>query len=271
MYTKPSINSYATVKTYMAAISSAYLDSGLPNPVADCRILHRALRGAKRLMGKPPQNKLPITAEILRLIRPHFPRATRTDVRAWQAAVLCVFGLLRAGELLSTATNKGAVPTLLDVSRAQWGSYTLNLRASKTDPFRKGVDITFPRTDVLDLDPAAILDSICSDALSEHRPLSTPIIADHNGKPITRKAVMSRVAKALRAAGLQSSRYSGHSFRRGGAQSLIDMGVESDTITTHGRWTSWAWSVYRKITPAAFVSLARRLAAHHSPTVSALI
>ena len=48
----------------------------------------------------------------------------------------------------------------------------------------------------------------------------------------------------LRALGLQTDGYSGHSFRKGAAQHAHDSGILDDQIQMLGRWTSEAFRVY---------------------------
>ena len=58
---------------------------------------------------------------------------------------------------------------------------------------------------------------------------------------------MSAVQAALENAGLDRSRYCGHSFRIGAATEAARKGIEDSVIKTLGRWKSLAYLEYIKI------------------------
>jgi len=64
-------------------------------------------------------------------------------IMLWAACTLCFFGFLRSGEISVPSDNcyDPAVDNLSDPSVLQ-----VRIKASKTDPFRKGVDIFLGRT-----------------------------------------------------------------------------------------------------------------------------
>jgi hypothetical protein len=55
------------------------------------------------------------------------------------------------------------------------------------------------------------------------------------------------------------SDYNGHSFRKGGAQSLAEANVPSDTIQAMGRWTSDCYKLYISTPQHAITSAALAL------------
>ena len=55
---------------------------------------------------------------------------------------------------------------------------------------------------------------------------------------------MKAVRSAMDQAGIDSSRYAGHSFRIGAATTAAQWGVQDSLIKTLGRWKSAAYMVY---------------------------
>ncbi len=116
---------------------------------------------------------------------------------------------------------------------------SLHLDASKTDPFRTGVDIVIAA-------PAALsalsnYASLCSDAGVVP---TSPLFHFDDGPPVNRRWLMSRVDCLLRSIHHDPKAYSSHSFRKGGAVSLQLQGVEDSIIRRTGRWKSEAFHLY---------------------------
>ena len=61
--------------------------------------------------------------------------------------------------------------------------------------------------------------------------------------------VIKRLRKALTRAGYNAAEFSGHSLRKGGAQSLFNRGLDMRDIACMGRWVigSQSLRLYRKI------------------------
>lgn len=88
----------------------------------------------------------------------------------------------------------------------------VHLRRTKTDPYGVGCYVYLGRTNTTPCPVAAMLNylSICSS-------LSGPLFLWENGTPLTRAALVTHLREALAQAGVDSSHYSGHSFRIGAA------------------------------------------------------
>jgi hypothetical protein len=80
-------------------------------------------------------------------------------------------------------------------------------------------------------------------------------------KPLNKKHVVACLHQLLLACGLDSTGYSGHSFRRGGATAASRVGIPGEEIKQLGRWSSNAFERY--IEPHVSTKLAniQRLAA----------
>ena len=67
---------------------------------------------------------------------------------------------------------------------------------------------------------------------------SSPLFSFDHKNPASRAQFLSRFKSKLSTCNIDASSFSGHSFRRGGAQSLYDAGIDIKEIQTLGRWNS---------------------------------
>jgi len=111
-------------------------------------MLEYVLRGVKsvevKLATSPQQTRLPITPDILRKVCLVLERdKMKYDrVMLWAAYCTAFFGYLRSGEV--TAYDPGEYLSYGDItfnSHTQPTVAQVNVKASKTDPFRAGVMI----------------------------------------------------------------------------------------------------------------------------------
>ena len=69
------------------------------------------------------------------------------------------------------------------------------------------------------------------------RPTTAPLFSRLIG-PFDRKWVLSKLKQALLFAGINPAGFSGHSFRRGAANSALKAGISREDIMKMGRWKS---------------------------------
>ena len=130
----------------------------------------------------------------------------------------------------------------------------VHIKASKTDPFRKGVSIYLGRGSEELCPVAAILDYLV-------RRGSTlgPLFVFSDGKYLTRQRFVVAIRSALDSVGIDSSLYAGHSFRIGAATTAAQCGLQDSLIKTLGRWESTAYLLYVRMPRDTLCSVARRL------------
>ena len=114
-----------------------------------------------------------------------------------------------------------------------------HLKRSKCDQFGRGVDVFIGRTGDELCPVTAVLSFI---ARRGPKPGSFFLLQD--GSPLTKGYFVGQVQKALTRAGIQSSNYTGHSFRSGAATAAANAGVEDSVIQMLGRWNSPAFLTY---------------------------
>jgi len=257
---------HSTVKGYLSGIRHLHIEQHLPDPsISSMSRLELVLRGIKILQAKtkePVSPRLPITPDLLLKIRQVWFNSHhhQDHVMLWAAALLCFFGFLRAGEITvpsDTAYDEGAHLSFSDVMVDSFNNpqvLKVRIKASKTDPFRLGVDVFLGRTQKLLCPVTAVLRY-----LHQRGPEEGPLFKFADGKPLTRPRFVARIREALSQAGVSSERYSGHSFRSGAATTAARQGVAETTIKMLGRWKSSAYQLYIKTPRQQLAAISERL------------
>ena len=113
--------------------------------------LEQVIKGAKREYAKRnPETRvrLPITPNILRKLRSVWSRDAEDfdRIMLWAACCLCFYGFSQAGEI-TVPSEAGYNSSDILVDNADNPTVVkAKIKASKTDQFRKGVDIFVGRT-----------------------------------------------------------------------------------------------------------------------------
>ena len=197
---------------------------------------------------------------------PHI--ASKDKLMLWSAFTLAFFGFLRSSEFTSPSSthfNPQVHLARSDISFTSNGSLLLQLKASKTDPFRMGCSIT--------LSPSGR--SVCA-VWAMHRYLahqlpgnSTPLYFFSTGQFLTRDKVTSILRSQLQRLGFATESYASHSFRIGAATTAAEAGLPPWLIQTLGRWSSNCYTQYIR-TPASILhAVPAQLAATHSTPLQA--
>ena len=222
-------------------------------------VLQYVLRGVKRSPRPPTPGRLPITPAILRTIKAQWA-SNHNYIMLWAACCVGFFGFFRAGEFTVRSQDDfdpAFALTLEDVAVDQHSNPSMvriRLKQSKTDPFRRGVDVFLGRTGV-DLCPVAAL--LASVAVRPH--FRGPLFMFQEGTYLTRDRLVLAVRQALQQAGSDPSRYSGHSFRIGAATAAAQAGLEDSLIKMLGRWESAAYQRYIQTPRDLLAALSARL------------
>ena len=253
-----------SISVYLSALRHLQVSAGLPAPDrAEWPRLQYVLKGIARSQVAAPSKCLPITASMMRQLQIASAEIFSGSVESklfWAACCLGFFGFMRSGEFTSPSrvlTSQPAI-TLGDVavdSHANPKLIKVTLRRAKTDPFGRGVDIFFGRTSATVCPVAAILDYLAIRPKGEG-----PLLVHADGSPLTRDQFVRAVKRALQAANIDSSLYSGHSFRIGAATAAAAAGVPAYFIKMLGRWESEAYAIYIKTPREALASISTLIA-----------
>ena len=141
------------------------------------------------------------------------------------------YGFLRVSELKSLLRS--------DVIIEDDKTIVLTIRTSKTDPTGKGIQIHIP---YIENAPIYHPYSWLIKYLSIFKFLPNDHLFDLS------KQTIERYAKQLaQLNGLDSRKYSSHSFRRGGAHTAPANGIQDCQIQKHGRWSSTCYLMYTSV------------------------
>lgn len=257
-----STASYSNIKIHISAIKHHYnLKNMLPQDTTFPR-LYTLLRGIKRTCSsKKNPKRIPITITTLKTLYQRLQQSrnfSETDKRMlWAAFTTAFFGFLRASEFTSpSAKTYHEHNTLLvqDIKIANDIAH-INIKQSKTDPFRSGCIIKL----------AAVGSSVCAvSALHHHlhsHPTGTGPLFTFNNKTFLTRRKLNEILKTL----LQPTPdkpISSHSFRIGAATTANAAGISTVTIQQLGRWASDAYKAYTRITDTIICQTAHTLANH---------
>ena len=259
--------SHNTMKCYLSAIRHLHIAEGAGDPqISKIPRLEQVLRGIKltHARGEKEGNvRLPVSIDVLEKMREVWQTsASRDSEMLWAAASLCFFGFLRSGELTVPSEegfDEGAHLSFRDITVDSLENpqvLQVRLKASKTDPFRAGVEVFVGRTGCKLCPVEAVLSY-----MTKRGQASGPLFIFQDGKPLTRSRFVTEVKKALTSAGVDSTGYSGHSFRSGAATTAAKRGLGEAAIKMLGRWRSNAYQLYIKTPREQLAQVSRVLSA----------
>ena len=237
--------SHASIKVYLSAIRNLHVSSGLHEEFAKQLTPHLelVLKGIKKEKAKaaPLPTRMPITIDIMVKIKVTLLRCPSKydNVLLWAACCLAFFGFLRCGEFTVPSQNEydpTAHLSLEDIAVDNKSSPTViqvNIKQSKTDPFRQGVQLYLGKTNTDICPVSAILPYL---AIRGAR--LGPLFVLEDGSYLTRQCFATMVSSALKLAGVNDKLYTTHSFQIGAATSAKEAGVSDVHIKMLGRWKS---------------------------------
>jgi hypothetical protein len=222
---------------YLYGIQTLLLEAGCHVSILRLKLVRRALKAWGRREGpSDTRPKVPITVSVLSSIRRFFNLSSHDDRVIWAMACLAVYGLLRCGEVTLDAFDKLRYPIYSDWSYDAKGFIgRFRLGSSKTDVFFQGTYIYIAANNSPTC-PMAAMRHMFSLAPFKWLP-GTPLFSFDGIKPITRNVFLNNFRTRAQSV-IDTTSFSGHSFRRGGAQSLYDAGTPLEVIRDIGRWKS---------------------------------
>lgn len=259
--------SHASIKVYLSAIRNLHVSSGLHEEFAKQLTprLELVLKGIKKEKAKaaPLPTRMPITIDIMVKIKAALLRCPSKydNVLLWAACCLAFFGFLRCGEFTVPSQNEydpTAHLSLEDIAVDSKSAPTViqvNIKQSKTDPFRQGVQLYLGKTSTDICPVSAILPYL---AIRGAR--IGPLFVLEDGSYLTRQRFATMVSSTLKHAGVNDKLYTTHSFRIGAATTAKEAGVSDVHIKMLGRWKSNAYQLYVRTPREHLAKLSRQMA-----------
>lgn len=240
-----------SIPNYLNVIRILHLQNGFPNPLQEPLLnwrYHMIIRGIQRTQGKPTTQKLPITPNILRSIKAHLNLDLSADRTFWAACLVAFFSFFRKSNLLPPSVagfDKERHLRRKDVILCSWG-VILVVRWSKTIQFhQKQLLIPLPKLSSSDLCPLTALQQAFQ--LTSSADPEGPAFMYAKGSqhvPYTHTSFTTKLKQTLESSGFPADKYSGHSFRRGGATFAMKASVPHTMIQAQGDWKSTAYERY---------------------------
>lgn len=250
---------HSSIKVYLSAVRALHVEWGFPDPLLNCLRLQRVVRGIKRMQGTGVAARLPVTKEIMLLIYNSLDLHHFDHVMFWSACCLAYFGFLRSSEFTTpsaTSFSPSYHLTLQDIafdSLSHPSQLRVFIKASKTDPFRRGCTLYIGKGK----DNLCAVSALCR-FLQIRGNARGPLFVKKDGYPLTRVALTAWLRQIISAAGLDGN-YSSHSFRIGAATVASRNGIPDHIIQSLGRWSSSAYQCYIRTSPEELSSFAQKL------------
>ena len=238
---------HSSIKSYLAAIRHFHIRHGYKLDLAKFLRLQMVCRGIKRDQGTSIRTRLPITIRHLKLFHCLLAISHTSNpdsIMIWSAMTLAFFGFLRLGELtcnsrFSSDTNMSPHDIIFLPSYNSPEYISVQIKISKTDPFRAGQTIIIGRTNQL-ICPVMAMKAYLPLRGSSHGPLFQYASGSH----LTKDTLTSETRQLLSLSGFNPSEYAGHSYRIGAATTAASVGLPPWLIKTLGRWSSDCYEKY---------------------------
>ena len=253
---------HSTIQAYLSAVRNYHIMQGVADPLASRPRLNLFMRGVKRSAKRAQDTRLPITpfvlTKILGVLKSH--PSSYTNIMFWAACCLGFFAFLRSGEFtlpsgMSFNPQFHISPDDLKVDSLDTPTQLfITIKASKTDQARKGVTLCVGRTGEEICPVTAMLTYLALRGFSHG-----PLFVLQDGRPLFQPHFSKMLKAVVEAAGMDSKRYSGHSFRIGAATTAAAKGIADSTIQTLGRWASDSYRRYIRLQPEELASYSKTL------------
>ena len=261
---------FTSVRQYLNIVRLMHLEAGHPNPLADSWYLTSIIKGLRRYKGDSTQQKLPITVDLLFGILSVLDFKRPYDLAFWAACLVGFFTFFRKSNLLIPTLEKFDSSKHLcrsDVFLSNSGA-VISVRWSKSIQYRqKTLQVPLPRIVASPFCPSTALLLVLCQLPEQKRILPLFCFPTPSGpKPLTHATFVNHLRHCLTKLGVDPSKYSGHSFRRGGASFALQCGVPTEWIKLQGDWASDAYERYLSPAFSLRVKLAEMLG-NHFPSV----
>ena len=253
----------SSIKVYLFAIRHFHIVNNYNNPMLDSPRLQLVLKAIQRKCVKSA-DKLPITYDLLKRMY-HVLTVTDDHKLMWAAMTLGFFGLLRAAEFTVPSQSKfntGIHLTMNDVSLRTADNDTkfmsVNIKMSKMDKTCKGYLVHIGCSNDIVCAVCAMISYLsCKSPRSSSA--SKPLFTFTNGTILTKSMLVNLTRTYLAKIGVDPERYTGHSYRVGGATSGAEAGLSDWEIKIMGRWSSECYQRYIKASVSKIIGFSARM------------
>lgn len=211
--------SFMSIRNYISVVRLLHLETGHNNPI-DSYLVESTLKGAKRLLGASTCPKLPITPLLLQKMRQTLDFHNPPDLVFWGVCLVAFFSFFRKSNLLAPSWGLFDPKKHLSRSNISFDSSgaVISVTWSKTIQFsERTLLVPLPHIPDSPFCPSCILKLIFRlyPAPTHHFPAFTYRVNSH-WCIVTYNWFLQKLKHVLSLIGVDPSKYSGHSFLRGG-------------------------------------------------------
>ena len=240
--------SFGHIKNVLSSIKYLHAAYNLLYPVNDFG-LDATLQGLKLRLAKTPFQVLPISPTILRLIHDSMDLTKKKDLAIWCSYLVAFYCLFRKKNVCPESSEPSQEKTLrrkhIEVDQRNNIVY-IYCNFSKTNQFGSSdLIIPVPGNEDPKLNLVKHLSNLFADVDADP---DQPAFTYSPDRLVHYKLFTERLKSALLSCGLEPSLYSGHSFRRGGASFLYQVGGSILQIMSSGAWSSTCFTRYLFLT-----------------------
>lgn len=239
---------FSSIAKYLNIIRLLHKEAGLPNPLLENFSLDCLLKGIKRDKGSNINRKLPILPEHLVSFKKHLNLSDIKDIMFWAACLLGFYAFLRKSNLFPPSSKSFDPNKHLSRSHLHFesGGIILDVMWAKNNQYRERIIQCFiPRTGG-ELCPVSAILRVLQKSWSAETTGPLFVLPDNNGtwKPLLYGAFLAKIKACIKQIGLDTSKYAGHSLRRGAATWALKKGIPGEVIQSLGDWHSQAYLAY---------------------------
>ena len=254
----------STVRNYLSGIKLLHIFHGLPFAHSDDYLLQLELKGIARLNPHVPIRAIPVTPAILQVFLRHMDVESSLHRCVWACGLFLFFTMARLGSILPSS-KATPLHTILARNRVNFSTQgiLITLLHTKTIQFgRRRLHIPLIRN------ASPFCPVVAYEQVLAHIQVDAggpAFIFQHQGhvKLLTGTIFVDTFRKVLRAGGVpEASRFTGHSFRRGGATWAFQAGIPGELIQICGDWSSDAYKQYLEFSMVDKLNLAGLLVRH---------
>jgi len=213
----------STIQRRLSAISQAHQLSGHEPSPTSAALVRTTMAGIRRTLGMAPGQKSPVVTAEQRVLLAVTPADTLAGLRDHALLLIGFAGGFRRGELVALDVE--------DVEETEDG-LRIRIRRGKTDQEAAGREVGIPRGQKPKTDPVRALRAWREAAHIDTGPLFRPVNRHDQvqDRRLTAEGVAMVVKRAAERAGLDPTRYAGHSLRSGLATAATAGGAPERAI-----------------------------------------
>ena len=199
------------------------------------------LGGLKRKLAKPTRQVLPITPEMLIVMYQFVNIESAYELAHWTSFIFALRLLYRKSSIAPESLQKFNCNTGLSREKIACveNAILVYQNFSKTNQFMSSTRVVpLVSSSIRALDPVFHMRKLLLENPVEKTCPAFSFLENGQIKCVTHRSFTHFLKQMLRRIGVEPDKWSGHSFRRGGASFLYRLGVDPLTIQACGDWSS---------------------------------